>query len=257
LVERDEVLTVLPGTLPPDELARRLAATDAAAVMKLGRTYDGVRTELEESGRLGEAFYVERASTDRERSAPLADVDPDSVPYFAVGIVPSRVHAATTEQARAAFESRLMALSRAHDVLTRENWEGAGLREIVKQALEPYSNRREDRLHLSGRDIRLVPRSALALAMAFQELATNAVKYGALSNGAGEIDIAWKLDRKAEPPRLRLRWEERGGPPVSPPLRRGFGSRLIERSLAHDLDGVVGLEFAPGGVVCTIDAPVG
>ncbi|MDQ4136333.1 MAG: PAS domain S-box protein, partial [Pseudomonadota bacterium] len=165
-------------------------------------------------------------------------------------------NAPSTEQARAAFESRLMALSRAHDVLTRENWEGASLREIVLQALEPYANRREDRLHLSGRDIRLVPRAALALAMALQELATNAVKYGALSNGAGEIDIAWKLDRKADPPRLRLRWEERGGPPVSPPARRGFGSRLIERSLAQDLDGEVRIAFAPTGVVCTVDAPL-
>ena len=106
LVERDEVLTVLPGTLPPDELARRLATTDAAAVMKLGRTFAGVRAALAESGRLDEAWYVERASTDRERSGPLAEVDPDSVPYFSVGVVPSRVHAATTGQARAETEAR-------------------------------------------------------------------------------------------------------------------------------------------------------
>ncbi|WP_345414215.1 precorrin-2 C(20)-methyltransferase [Actinomycetospora chlora] len=101
LVERDEVLTVLPGTLPPDELAARLADTDAAAVMKLGRTFTGVRAALATSGRLDEAFYVERASTDRERLAPLADVDPAEVPYFSVGVVPSRVHADTTPTARA------------------------------------------------------------------------------------------------------------------------------------------------------------
>jgi precorrin-2 C20-methyltransferase/precorrin-3B C17-methyltransferase len=100
LVERDEVLTVLPGTLPPDELAARLAQTDAAAVMKLGRTFTGVRAALATSGRLDEAHYVERASTDAQRTARLADVEPDSVPYFAVGIVPSRVHAATTPTAR-------------------------------------------------------------------------------------------------------------------------------------------------------------
>ena len=102
LVERDEVLTVLPGTLPPDELAARLAGTDAAAVMKLGRTFGGVREALSASSRLDEAFYVERASTTDERSGRLADVDPGSVPYFSVGIVPSRVHAATTPAARAA-----------------------------------------------------------------------------------------------------------------------------------------------------------
>ena len=101
LVERDEVLTVLPGTLPPDELAARLADTDAAAVMKLGRTFTGVRAALATSGRLDEAFYVERASTETERTAALADVDPSTVPYFSVGIVPSRVHADTTPAARA------------------------------------------------------------------------------------------------------------------------------------------------------------
>jgi precorrin-2 C20-methyltransferase / precorrin-3B C17-methyltransferase len=100
LVERDEVLTVLPGTLGEDELARRLADTDAAAVMKLGRTFSGVRTALRRSGRADEARYVERASTTNERQGRFEDVDPESVPYFSVGIVPSRVHVATTEAAR-------------------------------------------------------------------------------------------------------------------------------------------------------------
>jgi precorrin-2 C20-methyltransferase / precorrin-3B C17-methyltransferase len=102
LVERDEVLTVLPGTLPESELARRLADTDSAVLMKLGRTFTGVRTALHESGRLDEARYVERASTAEERRERLEDVEPESVPYFSLGIVPSRVHVATTEAARAA-----------------------------------------------------------------------------------------------------------------------------------------------------------
>ncbi|GLZ49383.1 precorrin-3B C(17)-methyltransferase [Actinomycetospora sp. NBRC 106375] len=107
LVERDEVLTVLPGTLPPDELAARLADTDAAAVMKLGRTFTNVRAALATAGRLEEACYVERASTGAERTAPLADVDPASVPYFSVGVVPSRVHADTTPAARAETASAM------------------------------------------------------------------------------------------------------------------------------------------------------
>jgi precorrin-2 C20-methyltransferase/precorrin-3B C17-methyltransferase len=105
LVERDEVLTVLPGTLGEDELVRRLADTDAAAVMKLGRTFTGVRTALRRSGRADEARYVERASTTSERQGRFEDVDPESVPYFSVGIVPSRVHVATTEAARADGEA--------------------------------------------------------------------------------------------------------------------------------------------------------
>jgi two-component sensor histidine kinase len=161
-------------------------------------------------------------------------------------------NAETTEEARSALESRLLALSRVHDVLTRENWDGADLRELVAEAVEPYSNPGEDRLHLSGEAIRLPPRMALALAMAVQELATNAVKYGALSNATGEVRIQWADGND----RLHLTWTETGGPPVKAPRRRGFGTRLIERSLASDLDGEVRITFEPGGLVCTVDAPL-
>jgi two-component sensor histidine kinase len=97
---------------------------------------------------------------------------------------------------------------------------------------------------------------ALALAMALQELATNAVKYGALSNDKGTVRITWSVRNGAVPPRLALRWSETEGPRVKPPQRRGFGSRLIERSLAQDLDGTVHIDFAPHGVECTVDAPI-
>ncbi|MCQ8769570.1 precorrin-2 C(20)-methyltransferase [Streptomyces telluris] len=93
LVEGEEVLTILPGTLPEEELAARLAATDSAVVMKLGRTFPAVRGALERAGRLGEARYVERATMSGERTGRLADVDPESVPYFSVAVLPSRVDA--------------------------------------------------------------------------------------------------------------------------------------------------------------------
>ncbi|MFC0528431.1 precorrin-2 C(20)-methyltransferase [Phytohabitans kaempferiae] len=93
LVERDEVLTVLPGTLPPDELARRLDGEGPAAILKLGRTFGAVREALATAGRLDEAWYVERATTDRSRVAPLSDVDPATVPYFSLAVLPSRVAA--------------------------------------------------------------------------------------------------------------------------------------------------------------------
>lgn len=166
-------------------------------------------------------------------------------------------HAASPSQAREAFESRLMALSRAHDVLTRENWEGADLRDIVAEAIGPYSELKSDRIDVDGPDLRLAPRMALALAMALQELATNAVKYGALSSPNGRIAVLWTVDQETTPPRLKLRWTESGGPPVRRPDRRGFGSRLIERSLAQDLDGEATIAFEPTGVVCAIDAPIG
>jgi PAS domain S-box-containing protein len=163
-------------------------------------------------------------------------------------------NAASPADAREAVERRLFALSRAHDVLTRENWESAGIGEIVRQAMEPYMSHGAERFALAGPDVRLAPRVALAVAMALQELATNAVKYGALSTLEGRIAVRWSLDRAEAGPRLLLRWEESGGPPVAPPQRRGFGSRLIERSLAQDLDGAARIEFAPGGVVCTLEA---
>jgi PAS domain S-box-containing protein len=165
-------------------------------------------------------------------------------------------NAPSTREAKEALEGRLFALSRTHDTLTRESWEGADLYDIAAQAVEPYSTEGEDRLHLNGPHVRLPPRMALALAMAFQELATNAVKYGALSIPGGEIRITWAVDPIGSDKDLHLRWEEQGGPPVEAPTRRGFGTRLIERSLAQDLGGDVRIEFAPTGVVCTVVAPL-
>jgi PAS domain S-box-containing protein len=160
--------------------------------------------------------------------------------------------AASAEQGRAALDERLLALSRAHDVLTRESWEGAELSEIVALAVSPYIGSDPARIALDGPSVRLAPRMALAIAMALQELATNAAKYGALSAPLGQLSILWT--RKADV--IHLRWEEKGGPRVEPPLRRGFGSRLIERSLAAELGGEAAIDFAPGGVICTITATV-
>ncbi|MCX7515357.1 PAS domain-containing protein [Frateuria hangzhouensis] len=156
------------------------------------------------------------------------------------------------ELARQRFEGRLMALSRAHDILTREHWGGAPLAGIVQEAVAPWRDQHHDRLHAAGPPVWLQPRHALAFAMVLHELGTNAVKYGALSTPDGVIDIAWSADGL-----LRLRWVESGGPPVAPPARRGFGSRLIERGLRHEIGGRVELDFAPGGLICTIEAPVG
>jgi PAS domain S-box-containing protein len=165
-------------------------------------------------------------------------------------------NAPTTSAARSAIEQRLLALSRAHDVLTRENWEGANLREVVCQAIEPYQAQSEGRFDVHGYNVRLPPQMALAIAMALQELCTNAVKYGALSNETGRVGITWTLWNSPDGSRLEMCWEELGGPPVSPPQRRGFGTRLIERSLAQELHGEVRIEFAPTGVVCSLSAPV-
>jgi PAS domain S-box-containing protein len=163
---------------------------------------------------------------------------------------------ASDAEARAAFEARLLALSKAHNVLTRENWESASLAEIAAEVLAPHGGENAARFRVEGADVRLHPRMALPIAMALHELATNAVKYGSLSVAGGRVSLDWRVDEAPNGRRLRLRWSEEGGPPVAPPVRKGFGSRLIERSLALELDADVILDYAPAGVVCTIDAPL-
>jgi two-component sensor histidine kinase len=154
-----------------------------------------------------------------------------------------------------AFEERLFALARAHDVLTRENWEGAKLHEIITEVLEPYRRLAGERFEIRGPRQRLNPSMALPLAMALHELATNASKYGALSVPRGRVSIHWTLT-SGDSPTLILEWRESHGPSVLPPTRRGFGTRLIERSLASDLGGHVRLIYDPSGVICRVEAPL-
>jgi len=146
-----------------------------------------------------------------------------------------------------AFNERIMALARAHDLLTQSVWEGADLKEILEETLEPYL----DRTVLAGPSVDLTPNGALALSMVFHELGTNAVKYGALSVPEGSVTVVWHVDPGAQH-RLTLHWEERGGPPVSPPARQGFGSRLIAASLKSDLHGEARLDYRPSGLVCVL-----
>ncbi|WP_181706278.1 sensor histidine kinase [Chthonobacter rhizosphaerae] len=158
-----------------------------------------------------------------------------------------------TETAREAFTGRIVALAQAHDVLTRERWEGADLTAVVAGALAPHG---ADRFDVTGVSVRLGPQTALSFAMALHELATNAVKYGALSEPEGRVAIDWRVDGRADGRYLIFRWRESGGPPVTPPTRRGFGSRLIEQGLSRELGGAVKILFEREGLVCTIDAPL-
>jgi two-component sensor histidine kinase len=156
---------------------------------------------------------------------------------------------------RGTFEARLFALAKTHDMLTRENWEGAELTHLVAEAFAPYRREGGARFEVEGPDLWVKPSMALALSMAFHELATNAAKYGALSVPSGRIVVCWSITGGAVR-QLTLRWQEKNGPRVSPPRTRGFGSRLIERSLAAELGGEVHLTYDPGGVVCTLKAPL-
>jgi len=164
-------------------------------------------------------------------------------------------NATSMEEARETFNSRLIALGKSHDVLTRENWGGADLRNIVTDTVEPHSGG-SNRFRIEGPHLWLTPSAALSIAMALHELATNAAKYGALTTQDGQIDIAWQLVGDGEDRRLSLQWSESGGPPVIPPTRKGFGSVLVQSVLAAELGGKVDVVYESSGVVCTINAPM-
>lgn len=165
----------------------------------------------------------------------------------------------TDQAARAVFDARMAALSNAHNVLVEDNWESASLRSVVERALAPHLLAEVDpgRFRLQGPDARLHPKVAVTLAMALHELMTNAAKYGALSTPEGQVAVTWSLhDRDDGRQQLDLLWEERGGPPVAPPTRRGFGSRLIERQLPLEFDGSAAITYAPAGVTCQMRIPL-
>lgn len=145
--------------------------------------------------------------------------------------------ATTPTEARDVIGDRLSVLSRAHDLLTRESWTAAPIGAIVKDAIG-FQGARTQRIRVSGPDVRLNARASLALAMALHELATNATKYGALSNEQGHVDLLWSVDTTSDEPRMRLEWREVGGPAVTAPARTGFGSRLMQ-GLRRDLGGNV------------------
>jgi len=150
---------------------------------------------------------------------------------------------------RESFESRLLALSATHDLLTATNWRAADLCDVLLVELRPFG---ESRYSADGPDVDLIPAEAVALGLVFHELATNAAKYGGLSNADGRVDVTWT---QADG-RLELTWRESGGPAVAAPTRRGFGSRLIEKSLEGQLAGHARLDFAPSGLVCTVAMPL-
>lgn len=157
-----------------------------------------------------------------------------------------------TRQAREAFEGRLAALAAAHDVLTRRNWEAGSMLQIVAGSLAPHDPG-DGRVTVEGPGLDLEPKTAVSMALAVHELATNAVKHGALSVPEGRVEVRWTAEEGV----LRLCWRETGGPRVSPPNQRGFGARLLEQGLAEDLAGTVRLQFPPEGVVCEVEARLG
>lgn len=160
---------------------------------------------------------------------------------------------AEPEAARRSFDARLNALSAAHNLLTMESWESAGLFETIEASVAATMGPDTDRVSLQGPDILLAPQTAVSLAMAIHELCTNAIKYGALSNEAGTVDVQWTASPgTGKLVDVAIEWTEAGGPPVTAPTRRGFGTRLIQRGLSAELRSQVTLDFRETGLKCII-----
>ncbi len=157
------------------------------------------------------------------------------------------------DDARRKLEERLIALAKAHDLLTRGQWTGVVLSELASQLLAPYGGDDQARVAIEGPELRLPSVTTATLAMALHELATNAAKYGALSCPEGRVRLDWRIAPGDGAGRLSLTWRERGGPAVVPPEKRGFGARMIEDGLAQGLGGAASIRYEPAGVVCTMD----
>ena len=159
--------------------------------------------------------------------------------------------AGNLEDAEAAISVRLVAMAKAHDVLLKSDWKSTGLHTVLKSAVEQHDTA-VGRIAVTGSDMQIVSSAILPLTLALNELCTNAVKYGALSNDAGRVDVTCSTDDKA----MTIQWVERGGPPVDAPRRKSLGSTLIESALPRQLGGTGQLRFAPSGISFTLTLPL-
>jgi two-component sensor histidine kinase/ActR/RegA family two-component response regulator len=153
----------------------------------------------------------------------------------------------------AALEGRIAALSRAHGLLSNSRWQGASLGNLVEEEVAPYRTSVANRIITEGPEILLHPGSAQTLALALHELATNAAKYGSLSDGAGQVRIQWETQKGT----LQLKWIEANGPTVTAPQEGGFGTKLIEASISGQLGGSAIFDWQPSGLQCTLTVPSG
>jgi PAS domain S-box-containing protein len=149
----------------------------------------------------------------------------------------------------ASFNARLMSMAHAHDLLTHNDWQRADLADLVKQVLKPYP---PEKFEIEGCPVLLPQKAVVSFSLAIHELATNAAKYGALSVPQGSVSISWTYSEGNS--RLQFKWMERDGPAVELPTRKGFGSRLIERLLAAEINGQSSISYDPKGVICEIEA---
>ena len=161
----------------------------------------------------------------------------------------------TMNEARGVLSNRLVAMGNAVDTLLQTAWQPASLEEVVRAGLI-HSSSFEGRVRVSGAPVPVGPGAAMSLSLVLHELESNAIKYGALSNDAGAVDLRWTVIGAGDAATLMIVWQERGGPPVTPPTRHGFGTRLIGTGIARRLGGTADCRFEPEGLHWSLSAPL-
>jgi two-component system CheB/CheR fusion protein len=174
-----------------------------------------------------------------------------------VGALASRMLKGTTslDDFASAFSGRLSAMAKTHELLTANNWQGAGLRPLIDATVRSYSSRDGRNIGVSGPDLVLSPAAASTLGLVLYELATNAMKYGALKERGGRVAISWRVTKLDGSEDVSLDWVESEGPPINGSFKEGFGTGFIRRSVEYELNGKVDFELQPSGLHCRIRFP--
>ena len=199
------------------------------------------------------AWFEEQASIRNSLTRELNHRVKNTLANVLSIIALTRRRADDIEEFANGLDGRIRALSATHDLLTQSDWGSTPVRAVIDAELLPYAHGGDHEVLLEGPDVELAPNDALSLGLAIHELATNAAKYGSLSQPGGSVSVKWKTVTEAL---VRVEWLERGGPPVKQERNRGFGTDLIERIVAHELKHPVELDFDPEGVRCVLLIPV-
>ncbi|SDM89259.1 Two-component sensor histidine kinase, contains HisKA and HATPase domains [Methylobacterium phyllostachyos] len=238
------------------DLTARIGMTRGDEFGRLGRKLDAMAGTLQRrEGELRDEIARGREMQDRQVTM-LHELNHRVKNTLATVQALARQSTRGGEASGERLEARILALSKTHDLLTRDDWSGAPLREVLDGEIGPYRDG-PDRFHVEGPDVDLPARHTLSFGMTLHELVTNAAKYGALSVAEGRVCIAWRVVvGESGVVRLHLDWVETGGPVTGRPDRKGFGTRLIGVSVERELDGRVEMDFAPAGLRCVIDVPL-
>jgi PAS domain S-box-containing protein len=213
------------------------------------------------SGRIIGASKIARDIRERKRAQARQELLTQEIHhrtkniFSVVQAVVSRSFAGkrTVAEAESSVLSRLQSLAQTHQILVEKEWQGAELADVIRRELRPY----QGRVTIEGPRIALNARATQDFALAVHELATNAAKYGALSNATGQLQIGWSIGGPASAQRFSFRWQEQGGPPVAPPTSKGFGSTVLEHVMAAYSEHPSRIEFAPSGVIYELRSPLG